>query len=358
MLFNKIRIKDLELKNHFVRSATWENLADEKGNLNDELYRIYKVLAKNEVGLIITGYANILEKEQPNPGMMGIYNDNFIVQYKKLTKIVHEYDSKIILQLAYGGTKTTFNVGSREIFAPSDVPEKATGVIGKVMSVEDIKEVVEAFASASKRAKEAGFDGVEIHGAHTYLINQFLSPYYNQRSDQYGGNLENRTRILKEIIEKIQEYVGSDFPIFVKLTCSDFFDGGLTFEESILVCKAVENMGVSAIELTGNVHGKANTMIGERFDGQEISKDGYFMNFVVEAKKQLSIPLIAVGGLRDIDLIQNYAYEGIELFALSRPLLAEPNLIKRWKDGDIKKAKCISCSKCRTPEGNYCTIFK
>ncbi|MEF1231424.1 NADH:flavin oxidoreductase, partial [Vibrio fortis] len=131
---------------------------------------------------------------------------------------VKGYGSKIIMQLAYGGTKTTYNVGERVIFAPSDVPEMGTKTQGKAMSKQDIDYIVDAFAKASLRAKQSGFDGVEIHAAHTYLINQFLSPYYNQRQDEYGGCLENRMRFLIEIFNKTRELVGEDYPIFVKLT--------------------------------------------------------------------------------------------------------------------------------------------
>ncbi len=358
MLFEKTRIGNIEVNNRFVRSATWENMADEKGNLNESLYIVYEELAKNHVGLIITGYANIVEEEKPNPGMMGIYNDTFIEQYQELTNRVHKYDCKVIMQLAYGGTKTTYNVGERVIFAPSTVAEASTGVVGKEMTKEDIQYIVNAFGDSAKRAKEANFDGIEIHGAHTYLINQFLSPYYNKRTDEYGGCLRNRIRFLEEIYANCRQKVGDDFTIMVKLTCIDFLDGGLELEETIEICKYMETLGVDAIELTGNVHGKANTMIGKEFNGYVIQKEGFFIEFVKALKKHISLPIIAVGGFRSLEAVDIYHDEGVDFFALSRPLLAQPNLISLWENNESIKAKCISCSKCRTSTGNYCTVFK
>lgn len=323
------------------------------------LYSIYEELAQGETGLIITGYANVVEEERPNPGMMGIYDDSFIEDYKRLTSAVHTYDSTIILQIAYGGTKTTHNLEGRTIFAPSDVPERSTGTSGKPMSKEEIDYIVCAFGSAAKRAKDSGFDGVEIHAAHTYLINQFLSPYYNRRTDEYGGSLENRMRFLVEIYNEMRKQTGEEFPILVKLTASEFFEGGLTFDETRKMCKTLEGIGVDGLEISGNIHGKAQTVVGRTFDGHEIQKAGYFSEYGKIISHEVGIPVITVGGLLDPYHIEAMLNEtGIDFFGLSRPLLAEPHLFKRWKSGDRKPAKCIRCSKCRTPEGNYCTVFQ
>lgn len=357
-LFEKTKLGNITIKNRFVRSATWENMTTEDGHLTDQLIATYEELAKGEVGLIITGYANVVKEEQPNPGMMGIYNDSFIDEYQKLTHLVHSYGSKIIMQIAYGGTKTTYNLGDRIIYAPSEIPERSTHVTGKAMTKEEIHYLVNAFAEAAKRVQLSGFDGVEIHGAHTYLINQFLSPYYNNRTDEYGGSLENRMRFLLEIYDKTREKVGKDFPILVKLTASDFHEGGLSFDETKLICKKLEALGMDGIEISGNIHGKAKSMVGEVFDGYELQEEGYFLEYGKVISQEVNIPIITVGGFKNIHTLQNILGETtIDYFALSRPLLAEPFLIKRWKEGDNKPAICIRCSKCRTPEGNYCTVF-
>lgn len=357
-LFDSIKINSMISKNRFVRSATWENMT-ETGYMNEKLLSIYEELAKGEIGLILTGYANIVKEEQPNAGMFGIYDDSFIEGYKELCDRVHKYDSRIVLQMAYGGTKTTYNVGERIIFAPSNIPEKGTGTQGKEMTKDEIKYIVNAFAQGARRAKESGFDGVEIHGAHTYLINQFLSPYYNKREDEYGGSLDNRMRFLIEIYEEMRKDVGKDYPILLKLTSTDFFQGGLTFSETREICKKMEEIGIDAIELSGNLHGKGESLIGESFDEYKIQNEGYFSEFAKVVSKEIKIPVITVGGIKTFeateDLLNN---SNIEMFAISRPLLTEPDLIKRWKNGDKKKVKCIRCSKCRNKDGNYCILIK
>lgn len=356
-LFEKTQLGAMELKNRLVRSATWENMTTRDGHMTEDLYRIYGELADGDVGLIITGYANVVEEEQPNPGMMGIYDDSFIEEYRKLTESVHEKGSKIILQVAYGGTKTTFKVGQRTIYAPSEVEERSTGTIGQAMTLDDIKYVIDAFAKAARRSKRAGFDGIEIHGAHTYLINQFLSPYYNRRTDEYGGTFENRMRFLVDIYQAMREEVGPDYPILVKLTATEFFEGGLTFQETRVICKVLEMMGVDGLEISGNVHGKAKKMVGEEFDGFTIQEEGYFAEYGKVISEEVNIPVITVGGLSDPARIEEILNDtNIELFAISRPLLAEPDLIKRWNEGDLSPSKCVRCSKCRQADGNYCTV--
>ncbi|MCG6201986.1 NADH:flavin oxidoreductase [Psychromonas antarctica] len=356
-LFTETHIGNMTLKNRFIRSATWENMATESGHMTDKLYAIYDQLAKGEIGLIVTGYANIIEEEQPNPGMMGMYNDSFVGGYKKLTELVHINDTKIVMQLAYGGTKTTYNVGDRIIYAPSDVCERGTQTLGKAMTKDDIDYITHAFAQASRRAKESGFDGIEIHAAHSYLINQFLSPYYNRRQDEYGGSLDNRMKFLLDIYTEIRKVVGKDYPILVKLTASEFFDGGLTFSETRIICKKLEAIGVDGIVISGNIHGKANSMIGQCFDGYEIQQEGYFHEYGRVISDDVDLPIITVGGLSDINVIEDIADKtNIRCFAISRPLLAEPHLIKRWKEGNRASADCIQCSKCRTRRGNFCVV--
>ncbi len=356
-IFDSFNIKGKNIRNRLVRSATWENLATETGHLTQELFDIHENLAKNEVGMIITGYANVVQEEKPNAGMIGIYDDSFIPEYQKLTKLVHKHDGFIVMQLAYGGTKTTYEVGERVIFAPSNIPERSTKTQGKAMTKDEINYIVKAFGQAARRAQESGFDGVEIHGAHTYLINQFLSPYYNNRTDEYGGCFENRFRFLAEIYEEVKKQTKADFIVGVKLTSSEFFAGGQTLDECKEICIGAEKLGFDFIEVTGNIHGAANKMTGECFDGKIIQKEGYFIEFAKEICNELTVPTITVGGFRSMRAVEEAIKSGINFVGISRPLLAEPNLFVKWKNNETNKAKCISCSKCRTEKGNYCTIF-
>lgn len=358
-IWEELQIKNMKCKNRFLRSATWEALADKEGYISDRQREIYVELAKNQVGLICTGYARVDKGDYPNAGMMGIYDDCFIPQYQKLTEEVHKQGSAIMMQIAYGGTKTTYEVEGRTIFAPGEVAEKATGVIGTPMTKEDIETLTKEYALAAKRVKESGFDAVQIHGGHSYLLNQFLSPYYNNRTDEYGGTLENRYRILDEIIAAMRNEVGDAFPIAIKVTCSDFFEGGLTFEEAKKVCQLLETSGVDMIEVSGNIHGKAQKMIGTEFDGHKIEDGGFFYEYAKEIAEIVSVPVYTTGGYSDLAAIeQKMAESNLAGVGICRPLMCEPDLIKRWEDGNIEKAKCVHCSQCRTEKANYCTVFR
>lgn len=195
-LFDSTNIGMMHLKNRFFRASTWESMATENGHLTDELCKIYIDLAKGGVGTILTGYTYVLEEEHPHPRMMGIYDDSFIPEYKALTDSVHSYHANIVLQIVYGGSWTRLNPPSPKIWGPSAVKHEQTGVIPTAMTKTDMRSLASAFAAAARRAKAAGFDGIELHAAHGYLLSQFLSPHYNVRTDEYGGSVENRTRFI------------------------------------------------------------------------------------------------------------------------------------------------------------------
>lgn len=357
-LFESIQIGNLHCSNRILRSATWEAMADERGFMSEEQYKIYETLAQNKVGLISTGYARVMESDCPNAGMMGIYDDQFIPSYQKLTALVHQYDSKIMMQIAYGGTKTTYRVGERRILAPSAIPEKTTGTVGTPMTKEDISAVVRAHGEAARRVRQSGFDAVQIHGGHSYLLNQFLSPYYNTRTDEYGGSLEHRARLLLECCDAARHAVGDDYPILVKITCTDFFEEGFHFDDCRALCSMLAGHGVNAIEISGNVHGKAEKMVGQVFDGQPITPHGYFLPYAEIIAREQAIPVFVTGGFRDpAEMTAWLNTSNVAGFGMSRPLLCEPDLVNRWAQGQQDGARCVHCSRCRTPSGNYCTVF-
>lgn len=354
-LFDNTTLGNINLKNRFFRSATWEAMADEKGHMTDELYRVYEDLAKGGIGTIITGYAFVTEDEQPNPGMMGIYDDSFISEYKEFTDKIHSFDTNIILQIAYGGSQTTFNVGQRTILGPSAVPHDICGITPKEATKEDIEYLIESFADASLRAKKSGFDGVQLHGAHGYIYSQFLNPHYNKRTDEYGGSIENRSRIILETLRAMREKVGKDFPILIKINSSDFMEDGLTFEECKYVCRKLEELGIDAIEISGVLGAKQEDKTVEEKGLSYLEKESYFRKYASEIAEEIDVPIILVGGNRSFSLMEDILNNSkITYFSLSRPFLREPDLINRWKRGDKSKAKCISCGKCRGENGNLC----
>ncbi|MDU1412239.1 MAG: NADH:flavin oxidoreductase [Clostridium sp.] len=362
-LFDKTKILNMEMENRFIRGALWENLADEKGHMTSKLFNIYEELAKGGVGTIITGYAFVTKDEQPNPGMMGIYDDSFISEYKNFTDRIHDLGSNIIMQIVYGGFMTNYNVGERVILGPSTMENEVTGTWAREITKGEIINLVRAYAEAARRVKKSGFDGVEIHAGHGYLLSQFLSPYYNKRNDEYGGNIENRGRIIFEIFKAMREAVGKDFPILIKLNSADYInEGGLTPEDSLYVAKKLADLGINAIEVTGgnesikqvidNNLGAARTKIAMSKD-----KESYFMDYGTKLADMVNIPVILVGGNRHYEVMNELLNNTkIQYFTLSRPLTAEPDLINKWANGDIKKPKCVSCNQCYNTIGKRCIL--
>ncbi|AGF57022.1 2,4-dienoyl-CoA reductase-like NADH-dependent reductase (Old Yellow Enzyme family) [Clostridium saccharoperbutylacetonicum] len=325
-LFDKTSINKVQLKNRFIRSATTEHLADEAGFLTDRISNLYEDLAKGGVGLIITSLAYITENSKATNGQIGLYSDELIQEYEKLTSTIHKYGSKIFVQLAF----VTLN---GEFLTPMNV------------TADDIQSIVTAFGDAAARAKKAGFDGIQIHAAHGFLFSQFLSPYFNKRIDEYNGSIDNRARIIFDSYKAIRDKVGPDYPVIIKINSEDFINEGLSFDECKQVCTKLEEIGMDAIEISGG------TLISPPNLGtsRKISKneEAYFKKYAEEIAKDINVPVILVGGNRDFESISNILNQtDIEYFSLARPLLCESNLINRWKEGDFKPAKCLSCNKC------------
>ena len=362
-LFDKTKLLNINMKNRFIRGALWEELADEKGRMTSELSNIYEELAKGGVGTIITGYAFVTKDEQPNPGMLGIYDDSFIPEYKEFTDKIHKLGSNIIMQIVYGGFMTDFKVGERTIWGPSTVKNEITNTWAKEISKDEIKYLVNAYRNAARRVKEAGFDGVEIHAGHGYLVSQFLSPYYNKREDEYGGSIENRGRIVFEIYEAMREEVGTEFPILIKLNSADYIqEGGLTQEDSLYVAKKLANLGIDAIEVTGgneSIKEVVSNNLGPARTKVVISKEreSYFKDYASKLADMVNIPIILIGGNRHFEVMEDILNNtNIEYFSLARPLTAEPDLINKWDNGEIKNPKCVSCNKCYTTPGKRCIL--
>lgn len=333
-LFDQTSVKNMELKNRFVRSATWEGLSDDDGHINKNIMDVYEDLCKGDIGLIITSYAYITKDEKPNFGMLGIYDDSFIDEYSKLVKMVHSYGTKIIMQIVYGGSNTSYDVGSRVIWGPSAIKHLKTGTLPKEMTKEEIKLLINYFTDAALRCKEAGFDGIQIHGAHGYLLSQWLDPYHNRRTDEYGGSIENRARIIIEVYKAIREKVGEDYHISIKINSSDFRDGGANFEDCKYVLTELDKLGIDSAEISGG-------------DFRGFKGEAFFREYAEELSDILSCPVILVGGNRSAknmnDILNN---TNIEYFSMSRPLICEPDLVSKFKNDIEYASKCIGCNQC------------
>lgn len=346
-LFSPFEIKTIKMKNRIVRSATYEKMADEDGFVTEQLINLYVNLAKGGVGLIITGNALVHVSGRSAPKMLCIHNDFYIDGLKKLTSSVHAGGGKIIIQLSHGGRQcaSIFLYGNPPV-APSAVYEPVYKVMPRELTQEEIWEIIESFGKAARRAKEAGFDGVQIHGAHGYLVNQFLSPYTNRRNDYWGGDEERRFHFLEEVYNSIRDNVGYDYPVMIKFNACDFVEGGLTLEESLRIAKRLENMGIDAIEVSGGIVESKPEERPVRMKIDAPEKEAYFREFSREFKKNLKVPIMLVGGIRSRQVAEDILQKNdADLVSLSRPLIREPDLPNKWMKGK-EKSDCISCNEC------------
>lgn len=354
-LFKPTRLGGMKLKNRFIRSATYDGLADDRGHMTADLFKVYEDLAKGGVGTIITGLTYVTDLEQPYPGQMGIYDDSFIDEYKSLTAMSHRYDAAIIVQLAGLGSQTAPGTGSKAMWGPSAVKDRGFNTIPQEMSNSDIQLVQSAFGEAALRAKNAGFDGVQMHVAHGYLLSKFLTPYYNRRSDRYGGSIENRARMVLETYQAIRAKVGPEYPVFVKINSEDFMTEGMTFGQCKYVCRKLAQAGINAIEISG---GSRSSRPNEGFSRPVIpGQEPYFKAYAAEVAREIDVPVIAVGGNHDLTVSAKILQEtAVEYLALCRPLICESDLIRRWQSGDRTPAKCVACNKCFGRSGTKCVF--
>ncbi len=358
-LFETSEINGMQLSNRFVRSATMEGLAADGGESTPKLSNLMGRLAQGRVSLIITGHACVSPDGKAARRQLGISEDSCIDGLREMTRAVHAHDGKIMAQLSHAGFFSYAKLTGKTPMAPSQV-EGFAKTPRKEMSLEEINEVTGAFAQAARRALEAEFDGIQVHGAHGYLFNQFLSPAFNKRSDAYGGSVENRSRFLADTIRSIRSVIGEQFPIVVKLNAQDFIKGGMTLNDSVQIGFILQEAGVDALEISGGtpISGKFGAS-RTKIDAEE--KEAYFRKEARAFKEKLDIPIIAVGGIRSFHLAEQLVHEGAaDYISMCRPLIREPDLVARWESGDFRKSSCISdngCFKAAMKEtGIYCVV--
>jgi 2,4-dienoyl-CoA reductase-like NADH-dependent reductase (Old Yellow Enzyme family) len=361
-LFEETSIKGMKMRNRIVRSATWEGMCDSNGRPTQKLINCYENLARGKVGLIISGYTFVRPDGKGFPGKMGIHTDDFEKDFRSLTRAVHAAGGTIALQLVHAGGQTTAQNAGRQPLAPSSITVDQFPEIPAELSVDDIRDVVIAFGEGARRAKAWGFDGVQLHGAHGYLINQFLSPLTNRRTDDYGGSIENRSRFLLGVYRKVREAVGDNYPVLIKLNAADNMDGGLEIDDAIYAARELSQAGIDAIEVsTGTPASGKKTPVRERINKPE--KEAYNLGPALGIKSQVSCPVMVVGGFRSFEVIEKTLKDNdISYISMARPFIREPGLVDRWLQGDGKPAKCISCNGCFKPGleegGIYCVVEK
>jgi len=360
-LFEATEINGMKLRNRLVRSATWEGMCGPDGRPSEKLINCYRDLARGGVGLIISGYTFVRTEGKQMPGKMGIQNDDFSADMKKMTRAVHDEGGRICIQLVHAGGQTTAEIAGRTPLAPSPVNAEQFGGKPVEATEQDIAEIVSAFAEAARRAREYGFDAVQLHGAHGYLINQFLSPLTNRRTDHYGGAIENRCRFLMEVYHAVRSASGDDFPVLIKLNGSDNLDGGLEIGDAVTAAKLLDSAGIDAIEVScGTPASGDRSPARQNIKGPE--QEAYNLPAAREIKRSVSCPVMSVGGYRSLDVIERVIGSDVDYVSLSRPLIREPHLPLRWQQGDRAPARCISCNSCFKPGleegGIYCVVEK
>lgn len=359
--FHPGRIGTLLLRNRIVRSATYEGLADPEGRVEKRYVDFMGRLASGGVGLIVTGHLFVREEGRVSFRQGGIHDDDGIPGFRRAVRRVHDEGSRIVAQISHaGGQAVQGKSGSSGTVAPSAVSDPAYSRIPAELSVEDIREIVGSFAAAAVRAREAGFDGVQLHVAHGYLLSQFLSPHRNVRSDAYGGSLAGRARIVLEVCEAVRKAVGPTYPVLVKINGEDFVDRGLESADAQIVAARLAAAGIDAIEASGGLpSSKAPSIFRKGI--ASVGEEGYFLPFAEAVRTDARVPVISVGGFRSPDFVNRVLRSGAADFvSMSRPFIREPGLVSRWSRGDLRRATCISCNLClrasRSEEGVHCVV--
>jgi 2,4-dienoyl-CoA reductase-like NADH-dependent reductase (Old Yellow Enzyme family) len=351
-LFSTARIANLALPNRLVRSATWDPSIIHSRQMTDEVLDLYRELATGGVGLIITGGFPVIEREMLGGGGSGervcSYDDVHIEGIDRLASVVHRAGTgcKIVAQLETGYLDA----------APSDIPSPFQAERIRPLSTAEIHQVVDCFVEAIVRMREHGFDGVQLHAAHGGLLSAFLSPYTNRRTDEYGGSVGNRARIVRQIVSGAREKAG-DFPILIKVNATDYLEGGIDIDTFPELAREIERAGVDAIEVSGGMWDCLVRSEGElgfrpvpapeshtRITSPD--EQSYFLKYA--QRLDLNVPVILVGGNRDVERLEEIVRQGaVDLIALCRPLISEPDLPNRWLEGrGSSTTDCISCNSC------------
>ncbi|MBF0411516.1 MAG: FAD-dependent oxidoreductase [Desulfamplus sp.] len=359
-IFNPIKIGSMISKNRLMMSAMSINFGvDDKCHVTDQLTQYFVERAKGGVGMMLVGGGSVHPGGQELPDLPVLYEDSCIPSLQRMVKAVKEacecstidkssieaykIDKQAISEVKFG---VQLMHGGRQSYlpqkvAPSPIPAPAV-VKGEVraLEIDEIQELTECFGSASRRCKDAGFDFVEIHAAHGYLINQFMSPNSNIRQDQYGGTFENRTRFLFEIIEDIKRKAGADFPVGIRINGRDYIKNGWELEDAVMLAPMLEQAGVAYLHVSGGVYGSTELTIPSMY-----SEHGCFVHMAQEVKKHVSIPVITVGRIKSPVLADDILRDGkADVVSMGRALLADPYLPLKAKQGRLSEIRpCIGC---------------
>lgn len=369
ILFTPHKLNELQLRNRFIFSACEDNLASEQGFVSDALIAKNRKIAQGGVGLIITSHIAVHPLGRTRKRQLGLFHDDMVPGFEKLVAAVHAHGAKIIFQLGHAGSQTKAAVIGRKPLGPS-----ALNADMAEMSPDQIQEAVLAFRQAAERAVAARADGIQLHGAHGYLINQFLSPYFNHRHDTWGGNPENMFRFLKSVTLEIQQVLPKGMPLLIKLNCNDYTPKpGITPELAVAYAERSAGLNIHGIEVScgtsllspwnmcrGAVPAKEiaasfpephrtkveNILSG--LEGKFTMQEGY--NLAAAEKIRLksgAVPVFPVGGFRRVAHMEELVSSGrTDFISMCRPFIRQPHLVKQIQKGELDAAACTSCNRC------------
>ncbi len=339
-IFKPLQINSLIIKNRFVRSATVDNLGENQVATEAQL-NFYRELARGGVGLIISSGLFPSLDGWAAPGQLGIHTDEMIPSLKKITDTVHANGGKIAAQLMHAGWFGNPGLCGFQTVGPSETVNPANNLKVRGLSSDEVEEKIDQFVKAGARAKEAGFDGVQIHAAHGWLVSAFLSPVTNKRNDKWGGSASNRARFVIKITEGLRKATGPDYPILIKLGIREYHPEGKSAQEGINSARMFIDAGMDAIEVSEGVeeipfnHIRPNTMIP------------YYADECKKAKEAISKPVILVGGMRNLSDMEKAVDEGIaDAISMCRPFIMDQHIVKKFREGLSKRSLCTSCNKC------------
>jgi 2,4-dienoyl-CoA reductase-like NADH-dependent reductase (Old Yellow Enzyme family) len=349
-LFEPARIGKLEVRNRFVRSATGDRCQTRTGLVADRQIALFEGLAAGGIGLIVTGLTAVHDSGRLGFYQSSIAHDNCVPGLRRLTEAVHRHGSLVAVQLFHGGRESGKNFKSKEgsAWAPSVIANDPYWERRyREIREEEIWEVINAFGDGARRAREANFDAVQVHGAHAYLLSQFLSPYSNRRVDAWGGEIANRLRIHCEVLKDIRSKVGDEYPVLIKLGVEDGFPGGLQFHEGKLAARVLADVGYDLIEVSSGLRGRNFEETEFRTGIDAPHKEGYFREWCRDIKPTVRVPVAMIGGLRTIEVMEDVIQKGeADLVGLCRPFIREPALLETFRKDRSYTPKCISCNGC------------
>jgi len=348
LLFTPYHIGSLKTSNRLVRSATAERMADPDGRPLPPLTKVYEDLVRGGVGLIITGHMYVHPSGKAHDEMTGVYTDDLIPDLARLARAVHGLGGRIVPQINHGGMNSQAEAVSEPI-APSATDQPFLAGPAREMTPLEVDTAIKAYADAARRCQEAGFDGVQIHAAHGYLISQFLSPFVNKRTDRWGGTAEKRMRFLREVCSAVREQVGDEYPVLIKLGMMDSVEGGLSSEEGAGIVATLAGMGIDAVEISGGIGGEKSLNVRKGIRSE--AKEAYFLPLAREARRRTELPILLVGGFRSRSVMERVLADGLaDYVSLCRPLISEPDLPNQFRLGLKDKSRCLSANNCWAEE--------